>query len=73
MRDIIVDFLTVAMSLGLLFNSLWLITKVQYAGSPGYGNQSMVVPGVLLLIFTLSMCRLVVDLRRMATGKNGGA
>ncbi len=66
MRNIIVDFLIAAMSLALLFYSLQSVTGAQYAGTGfQYGNQNLVVPGVLLIIFTLGIFRLVFDLKEL--------
>ncbi len=65
MRNIIVDFLIVAMSAALVFYlALQSVTGAQYSGAGfQYGNQGLVESLVLLVIFALGICRLVVDLR----------
>ena len=66
--NIIVDFLIVAMSAGLVFYlALQSVTAARYAGTGGfqYGTtqQGVVESTLLLIIFALGMCRLVADLR----------
>jgi len=65
LRNIIFDFLIVAMSSVLLFYlALQSVSGAQYAGSGfNYSNEGLLGSVVLLIIFALGMCRLVVDLR----------
>jgi len=65
LRNIIVDMLIVALSAALMFYlALQSVSGAEYAGSGfQYGNQSLVAPAVLLVIFALGICRLVIDLR----------
>lgn len=64
LRNIIVDFLIVAMSSVLVFYlALQSVAGAQYAGTGFQQGSQSLVSAVLLVIFALGMCRLVVDLR----------
>ncbi len=64
LRNIIVDFLIVAMSSVLVFYlALQSVSGAQYAGTGFQQGSQSLVSAVLLVIFALGMCRLVVDLR----------
>jgi hypothetical protein len=65
LRNIIVDFLIVAMSAALAFYlALQSVSGAKYAGSGfNYSNQGLLESSVLLVIFALGVCRLAIDLR----------
>ena len=65
MRNIIVDFVIVAMSAALTFYlALQSVSGAQYAGAGfNYSSQGLVESAALLVIFSLGLYRLVVDLR----------
>ena len=71
LRNIIVDFLIVAMSSVLVFYlALQSVTGAQYAGTGFQQGSQSLVSAVLLVIFALGVCRLVVDLRSRCNGRN---
>ena len=65
MGKIIVDFLIVALSAGLVLHlALQSVAGAQYAGAGfNYSNQNLVESLGLLVIFALGVSRLVIDLR----------
>jgi len=71
LRNIIVDFLIVAMSSVLVFYlALQSVSGAQYAGTGFQQGSQSLVSAVLLVIFALGVCRLVVDLRSRCNERN---